>query len=129
MSNIESRTNQLNADIIAAHEAHYKVSPTGLIIPTESPNGNLIYHLYENGEITFQKGGWAYLERSEFTSKHLIYYSNMLNLNFPNKSDSGMTYVVLTQEECEKFRKTIEDLVSEIPNESKAKFPYRKYCS
>jgi hypothetical protein len=114
MSNIESRIKQLNADIIAAHEAHYDGSPDGLVIKTESPNGNLIYHLYENGEITFQKGGWAYLERSEFTANRSIAYAANLNLKFPELSCSGMTYVVLTKDECENYRKIIEELVLEL---------------
>lgn len=39
----------------------------GLVVPTAAPNGNMIYHLYPDGEITFQKGGFAYLKRSVFT--------------------------------------------------------------
>jgi hypothetical protein len=118
MSYIESRIQQLNADIIAARNSHYDASPTGLIIKTESPNGNKIYHLYEDGEITFQKGGSVYLKRSEFTSKGPIHYATLLNIKFPDKADSGMTYVVLTEEECETFRKLIEELASELPAES-----------
>ena len=38
-----------------------------LVKKDESPNGNTIYHIYNDGEITYQKGGWAYLQRSVFT--------------------------------------------------------------
>jgi hypothetical protein len=37
-----------------------------LVNHKESPNANIIYHLYSDGNITSQKGGWAYGQRSEF---------------------------------------------------------------
>lgn len=37
-----------------------------LVNNNESPNANIIYHLYNDGNITSQKGGWAYGQRSEF---------------------------------------------------------------
>ena len=41
-----------------------KLNNPDLIKKNESPNGNIIYHLYSDGTITRQKGGWAYLKRS-----------------------------------------------------------------
>jgi len=63
-TDILSEMKQLNDEIVAAHNKHYEASPTGLWMPKESPNGNTIYHLYSDGEITYQKGGWAYLQCS-----------------------------------------------------------------
>lgn len=54
-----------------------------LIIPTESPNGNRICHIYSDGEITDQKGGWAYLKRSETIVKYKISFNYILSVNFP----------------------------------------------
>lgn len=110
MSEIEYQ--QFNNELINAHNKHFEMSPTGLVNVTESPNGNLIYHLYSDGEITFQKGGWAYLQRSEFT--HWNNYANStckkLNLVLPNSDSKGRTYVVLTEEECKYFRSQMLEL-------------------
>lgn len=111
MNNIE-----LNTEIITAHTKHYETSPTGLVIPTESPNGNGIHHLYSTGEVTWQKGGWAYLQRSEFTLDDIIPGYEKLELKFVNiiKSDdeSEKSYVILTKDECLKFREKMKNLIS-----------------
>jgi hypothetical protein len=67
-----------------------------LVKPLEQPNGNLIYHLYNDGEITQQKGGRAYKQRTEFTMKMPI--KNILDPNnFPMKlNDFG--YAIMTNE-------------------------------
>ena len=102
---------QLNAEILESHNAHYKVSPKGLINPDLSPNENQIYHLYSTGEITAQKGGWAYLERSEFTLHHKLTNFNKLNMEFVNKALYGSSYVILTEEECVKYRNKMFELI------------------
>ncbi len=98
----------LNIRIIDAHYKHYEKSPKGLIKPTESPNGNIIYHLYSTGEITFQKGGIAYNERNEFSKESIIDgCRTYLNMEFPNEVQIGytkLTYAILTEEECVYFR-------------------------
>ena len=43
-----------------------------LVIHNESPNSNTIYHLYSDGNITYQKGGCVYGQRSEFNLKPSI---------------------------------------------------------
>ena len=67
-----------------------------LVKPLEQPNGNLIYHLYNDGEITQQKGGYAYKQRTEFTRESSI--KNKLDPNnFPMKlNDLG--YAIMTYE-------------------------------
>jgi len=116
MSDIKEEIKQLENEIIEAHKKHYESSPTGLIIPTESPNGNTIYHLHSNGEVTFQKGGWAYLQRSEFTLLTSIRGWNKLELQFIHKSDenSSITYCILTEEECRKFGDKMIELVKKL---------------
>ena len=37
--------------------------------PNESPNTNTVIHLYQSGEISHQKGGQEYRNRSEFILK------------------------------------------------------------
>lgn len=105
---------KLNADIISAHNAHYTVSPTGLVNPKESPNGNQIYHLYSTGEISFQKGGNAYMQRSEFMTHGNMSNYQKLALKFPKKAADGSTYVILTQEECNHFRLQMSELIKKL---------------
>ena len=103
---------QLNKDICLAHEMHYKHSPTGLICPIKSPNGNPIYHLFSSGEITWQKGGNGYRKHSEFTFEHKLPNVHKLMLSLP-LLDSGVTYAILTREECTYFRNQMIELLKD----------------
>ena len=105
-------SNAFNTLIVDAHYNHYKKCITGLINPTESPNKNIIYHLYSNGEISFQKGGLAYKERSEFTLKPKIEKCEILCLNLPIKYINGLSYAILTEDECEYYRNIMIEMSS-----------------
>jgi len=59
------------------HDMVLKLQDDTLLHKDEQPNGNTIYHLYDDGQLTQQKGGWAYLQRSEFD----IYYPIARKLN------------------------------------------------
>jgi hypothetical protein len=52
-----------------------------LVKPNESPNGNTITHIYNDGNITSQKGGWAYEDRSEFNLVSSITTKMNLDIN------------------------------------------------
>lgn len=104
---------QLNELINDLHNWHYISSPTGLVNPIESPNGNQIYHLYSTGEISFQKGGWAYLQRSECITDGKITNYQALGLQLPKQALDGSTYAILTKEECKKMR---EKMIEQIKN-------------
>jgi len=67
-----------------------------LIDENMAPNANIIYHIYQDGEITSQKGSWAYGRRSEFTIHYPIHgYTN--NFIFPlNRGKFG--YAIVTEE-------------------------------
>jgi hypothetical protein len=96
---------QLNQEIIDAAKKY--ILPNGtcsLIHPDESPNVNTIYHLYNDGEITSQKGGWAYGQRSVFTSASPVGNSDLLRFTF--------RYVVLPYEECKNFRERMMSLLT-----------------
>lgn len=114
MCDIESEIKQLKAEIINAHDNHYTISPTGLVNPKESPNGNQIYHLYSTGEISFQKGGWVYMQRSEFMTHGTIPNYQKLALEFPKKAADGSTYVILTEDECKNFRIQMTELIKKL---------------
>lgn len=102
---------ELNEMICEAHFNHYKSSKTGLVNPDDSPNANTIYHLYNDGEITHQKGGFAYLMRTEFTFKNEIYHEHEhIPYNFPITKIGKYSYAILTQEECFKFRSLMNEI-------------------
>ncbi len=111
MTDLKSDALILNLNILEAHKKHFDNSPTGLIKPNESPNSNLIYHLYSDGEITYQKGGWAYKQRSEFTIEPPIGGYNYLDMHFPNFADYGKTFIILTEHECNYFRNKMIELL------------------
>jgi len=112
MTDITSDIQQLNKAIIDAHKKHYENSPTGLIQPNESPNGNTIYHLYSDGTITHQKGGSAYLQRSVFEDEYALQNHRKINLKLLTEVSDGTTYVILTQDECNYFREKISELIN-----------------
>lgn len=105
---------ELNELIIAAHNWHFISSPTSLVNPKDSPNGNQIYHLYSTGEISFQKGGWAYLQRSECFIDGKISNYQKLGLKLPKEAANGSTYVILTKEECSKFRRQMVEILNNL---------------
>lgn len=108
-----SSVNQFNELVNTTHNNHYINSPTGLIDVSSnaSPNGNLIHHLYSNGEITFQKGAWAYLQRSEFNLHYKLDGSEKLNFQFAKKLTNNISYAILTEEECLQFREKMIELI------------------
>jgi hypothetical protein len=115
MTHLQSEALELNVDIVEAHKKHYEGSLTGLVNPKESPNGNIIYHLYSDGKITSQKGGWAYLARSEFSIEPTIGGHRELQMKFLNEAERGLTYVILTQAECTYFRSKMIELLEKYP--------------
>ena len=104
--------------VLKAHNAHYINNSNGLIDLNGSPNGNLIWHLYSDGSITYQKGAWAYKERSEFTDSYSIDGIERFPFRFLLESDKKKTYVILTKEECIQFRKEMEELVKQYKGNS-----------
>ncbi len=84
------------------HNAHYSPeSPHGLVKPHESPNVNTIYRMWNDGEISYEKGGDAFGDRSVKQYRQGL-CSNMSVLpRFPLEARSGYTYAILTVDECE----------------------------
>jgi hypothetical protein len=77
--NLEEQREAVRQEIYAMLKEYHDVS---LVKRGEAPGANTIYHLYQNGNITFQKGGHAYLERSEFDLSPSI--SKNLKLDIEN---------------------------------------------
>lgn len=111
MNDIQSNIKKLNDDIVAAHNAHYNNSVNGLVNFDESPNGNIIYHLYSTGEISCQKGGKVYLQRGEFITHGKLLDYKKLGLIFPKQAADGSTYVILKEDECKKFRDQMCEII------------------
>ncbi len=77
-----------------------------LINPDEAPNGNTIFHIYSDGEITQQKGGKAYGQRSEF-SYHYSLSKKIPKELFPlSRNEYG--YAIVTYEDALKIRELIQ---------------------
>jgi len=83
-----------------------KAHNPSLVKPEESPNGNWIYHIYSDGELTSQKGGWAYLSRSVFTDCYPSFKKNYIDL-FPIKDKDcykrPISYAIVTEEDGKKI--------------------------
>lgn len=79
-----------------------------------SPNDNIIYHLYQDGEITSQKGSWAYCRRTEFTLHYPI-NRHRNNFTFP-LSTGKFGYVILTQENALLIRKMMVEMRDILEN-------------
>ncbi len=84
-----------------------------LIDTTQAPNENTIYHIYSDGEITQQKGSWAYGNRSEFSCYPSLDKSIPADL-FPyhRNVSSGVKfgYAIVTYEDSLKIRELIKKL-------------------
>jgi hypothetical protein len=85
-----------------------------LIKKEEQPNQNIIYHLYSDGTITRQKGGWAYGNRSTIDVEYEIIKPNTF-FTFPLKGvNEGDTYTIMSLEDCQKVRNLMNALLLHI---------------
>jgi hypothetical protein len=99
-----------------------EVNDYSLIKPNENPDKNTIYHLYNDGRITSQFGGWAYLMRKENELKSYICKNLYLDIekfmniyttghnNFWRKNCKTYGYVVVTYEDALILRSEMEKL-------------------
>ena len=82
-----------------------------LIDKNGEPNGNLIYHIYCDGEITYQKGAWSYLKRKEITYIPSI---NGLNLElrdlFPI-NHGKYSYAIVTKNDGMELREKMRSMI------------------
>jgi hypothetical protein len=79
-----------------------------LVNRKESPNGNRIYHIYDDGKITNQKGSYAYLQRNEFVNFYSIPNINInlkLLLNFPIQNHDNEYYAIVDEKHAIEIRK------------------------
>jgi hypothetical protein len=92
-----SKVADINTRIIAANNP-------SLIDIKEIPIKNIVYHLYNTGQITSQKGGWAYSCLGETTNyKFRLIYNAKAYFRFPNIMPDGSSYAVLTEIQCIEF--------------------------
>ena len=104
---------ELNNEINSKHFKHYENSPLGLINPRQSPNENTIHHLHSDGVITYQKGGEAYGQRSEFVCTERLNGHQKLNFKFVKEAEYT-SYVILTNKECSYYRGIMAELIYTI---------------
>jgi hypothetical protein len=101
----------LNNEINSEHYKHYENSPLGLINPRQSPNENTIHHLHSDGVITYQKGGVAYGQRSEFVCTQRLNGHEKLNFKFVKEAEYT-SYVILTSQQCCYYRGLMAELIN-----------------
>jgi hypothetical protein len=99
-----NKLDKLIQEILICHNNHFINGKCDLIKIDKAPNSNLIYHFYNDGEITSQKGGIAYKLRSEFTYKPpLIDIFKNINFKLPIILKDNISYAILTEKECNYF--------------------------
>ncbi len=123
--NIEQMIRELNTEVINASKAHYPPDQyentyyCSLIKRDEAPNANTIYMLDSRGKIEFTKGGNVFGSRSYFTDLNGDELSmGGIRFRFSEKmiDNIGNSYVILTHEECRKFRLQMHKLILLIEN-------------
>lgn len=112
-------SNHTEYTIKGLHRLIGEIHNPNLINVNDSPNANTIYHIYNDGQVTYQKGGWAYLQRSEFDLKPSIpYFVNDLCLLFPKEiHNSSISYAIGTEENCLRVREYMVKLTERKLNE------------
>ena len=99
-----------------------ELNDDSLVLPNAKPGDNTIYHLYNDGRITSQFGGWAYLQRKENELKSYICNNLYLdiekfihiytteNTNFGRKNSKTFGYVNVTYDDAIALRAEMEKL-------------------
>lgn len=86
------------------------------LVNTElSPLENTIYHIYSDGEITEQKGSWAYGQRNERTLSYPKFDNIYQTKLFPyeRKSDFGtFGYAIVTKKDADEIIEMISKYLS-----------------
>lgn len=94
------------------HNAHYTPeNPNGLWKPNEAPNANTIYKVWNDGEITYEKGGDAFGDRSlkQLRTGHNIFGAGAVLPTFPILGGKGYSYAMLTVDECCHVNKLLKE--------------------
>ena len=86
-----------------------------LVCVDDSPNANIIHHIYDDGEITAQKGGFAYLQRTERTLSYPLSFDKNLDAEkFPHKRTTPSRtygYAIVTLEDGKKIRDKMAEAI------------------
>jgi hypothetical protein len=98
--------NNINENIAKYHNPN-------LVQKDQSPNENTIYHLYNDGSITSQKGGWAYLQRHEITIEYAV--NSKYEFDFP-LSNSYYKYAIMDFDNAKHIRNLIIEYHKKMKN-------------
>jgi hypothetical protein len=98
------------------YELIAKYHNPNLINKKQQPMENMIYHLYDDGEITEQKGGWAYGMRTERTLFYPFPNGFRLETNkFPNKrinNNKVYGFIICQYEIALDIKEKVQKLIS-----------------
>lgn len=105
---------ELEQIVASMHVAHYTPeTPHGLWHPDEAPNTNTIYKVWNDGEITNEKGGHAFGERSKRSSAQpLVSGVDSVLPTFPLNGNGIHSYAILTMDECSAVRGMLKKLLA-----------------
>lgn len=85
-----------------------KLNNINLVDKSKQPNDNIIHHLYNDGTVTRQKGGWAYKQRSMIDLLPRNVSDDAVFVFNERGSNEGETYVVLDLDSCLDLRKLMK---------------------
>ncbi len=112
--NIPQMVQEINDEVINASKAHYpedNYENTRECTLIKSGQAQ-VYMLDSKGKIEFTKGGQLFGSRSYFTDLNGegLGMNRSIKFNFSDKmiDNAGNSYVILTQEECHKFRQKMQ---------------------
>ena len=86
----------------------YELHNPELIKVDEQPNANTIYHIYNDGEILYQKGGWAYGNKYPFPN--FLVDPCKFPIKATNFYGNPVGYAITTLEDCIRIRNYMEML-------------------
>ena len=119
-SNVNSNVNsnlEVNIDNIknTIYNLLSRYHNPNLVDIKQTPNENTIYHLYNDGEITTQKGSYAYGDRNERTYYDKLYNKNSIDINkfllFRNDNiNNKYGYIIATKKNCIEIRNLMLEL-------------------
>jgi hypothetical protein len=85
-----------------------------LVYPNASPNGNVQTLFWPDGEITSTKGGWAFMERSQFSVIRALSIDNV----FEMEDQDGKTIkyaIVKNLEVAREMRELLKSYIESFP--------------
>ncbi len=112
---VENQMNETKVTFNQLKDFIHSCNNLKLIDTNMSPLENTIYHIYSDGEITEQKGSWAYGQRNERTWTYPVFENIYVKDLFPfeiNNSFGTFGYAIVTFEDAKKIIEMIKQYLA-----------------